>query len=294
MDNRSVSMTQDEIIRELIKLLKQDNMSQEANYTFELCTYVDSLEKKLDSMTEELTNVKQQLKDMQEDTVLNNLKAQVQVAAERLQEQCGTMKDQLFVVKDNMKSKASEIVVEAKKKGKAALNKISEFFAVKEKLVGIRELVKESKGDVSATIAKIDAFGTGMREANKKIANTFRIFADKEAVDYSNTNQKYSKTEMAKKPWIAKQKILEAMELRLDAAIDKTENLNRDVEIDQMMKTFDSLMEQAHTEKVVSMVAESNSQYGAEAFESYEETKDVSEIVPEVKNIETKKDGKSR
>ncbi|GEM_PF-6212918 len=99
---------------------------------------------------------------------------------------------------------------------------------------------------------------------------------------------------MAKKPWIAKQKILEAMELRLDVAIDKTENLNRDGEIDQMMKTFDSLMEQAHTEKVVSMVAESNSQYGAEAFESYEETKDVSEIVPEVKNIETKKDGKSR
>ena len=64
MDNKSVTMTQDEIILELIKLLKQNNMPQEANHTFELCTYVDSLEKKLDSMTEELTNVKQQLKAM--------------------------------------------------------------------------------------------------------------------------------------------------------------------------------------------------------------------------------------
>ncbi|MDD3663411.1 MAG: hypothetical protein PHT84_06160 [Candidatus Pacebacteria bacterium] len=130
---------------------------------------------------------------MQEDTVLNNLKAQVQAVAERLQERCGTMKDQLFAVKDNMRSKASEIVVDAKKKGKDALNKISEFFAVMEKLVGIRELVKESKRDVSATIAKIDTFGTGMREANQKIANTFRTFADKEAVDYSQQEKSFQK-----------------------------------------------------------------------------------------------------
>lgn len=294
MDNKSVTMTQDEIILELIKILKQNNMPQEANHTFELCTYVDSLEKKLDSMTEELTNVKQQLKDMQENTVLNNLKDQVQAAAERLQERCGIMKDQLFVVKDNMKSKASDIVVEAKKKGKAALNKISEFFAVKEKLVSIRELVKESKKDVSATIAKIDVFGTGIREANQKIANTFRTFADKEAVDYSNMNQKYSKTEMAKKPWIAKQKILEVMELRLDAAIDKTENLNRDVEIDRMMKRFDSLMEKAHTEHVVSMVAEPNSLYGADLFEAYEGEKDVCEKVSDNKTDEQKMNIKHR
>ena len=34
MDNKSVTMTQDEIILELIKLLKQNNMPQEANHTF--------------------------------------------------------------------------------------------------------------------------------------------------------------------------------------------------------------------------------------------------------------------
>lgn len=288
MDNKSVTMTQDEIILELIKLLKQNNMPQEANHTFELCTYVDSLERKLDSMTEELTNVKQQLKDMQEDTVLNNLKAQVQEAAERLQERCGTMKDQLFVVKDNMRSKSSQIVVEAKKKGKAGLNKISEFFAVKEKLVGIRELVKESKRDVSATIAKIDAFGNGMREANQKITNTFRTFADKEAVDYSLTEKKFSKTEVVKKPWLAKKKILEAVELRLDAAIDKTENLARGIEIDHMLKKFDSLMEKAYFEKMGVMVTEPVPQYGAEVFERSEQSKSSTEIVSVGKHSESK------
>lgn len=288
------TLLKDEMIMELLELLKQNSMSKEANHTFELCAYIDSLEKKLDSMTEELTYVKQQLKDMQEDTVMNNLKAQVQAATERLQERCNTMKEQLFVVKDNIKSKASDIVVETKKKGKAALNKISELFDVKGKLMGIHAHVKESQKEVSETIAKIDTFGAGMREANQKIANTFRTFADKKTVDYSRSEKKWSKTEMVKKPWIAKQKILEAMELRLDAAIDKTENLARDVEIDRMMKKFDTLMENTNTEQVVSLVAEPNSQYGAEVFEDYKRVKGDCETVLETSYSKFKNDGKSR
>lgn len=288
------TLLSDEVIMELLEILKQNSMPQEANHTFELCAYIDSLEKKLDAMTEELTNVKQHLKDMQEDTVLNNLKVQVQAASERLQERCNMMKEQLFIVKDNIKSRATDIVVEAKKKGKAALNKISELFDVKDKLMGIRTHVKESQKEVSATIAKIDAFGSGMREANQKIANTFRAFADKKTVDYSHSEKKFSKTEMVKKLWIAKQKILESMELRLDAAIDKTENLARDVEIDRMMKKFDSMMGKAHTEQVISMVAEPDSQYGAEAFEEYEKGKGNCESAPETTHSKTKNDGKSR
>lgn len=288
------TLLKDEMIMELLELLKQNSMSKEANHTFELCAYIDSLEKKLDSMTEELTNVQRQLKDMQEDTVLNNLKTQVQTSSDRLQERCKMMKEQLFVVKDNIKSKASDIVVEAKKKGKDAFNKISELFNVKDKLMDIRTHVKKTQKEVSATIAKIDAFGAGMREANQKIANTFRTFADKETVDYSQSEKKLSKTEMVKKLWLAKKKILDAMELRLDAAIDKTETLARDVEIDRMVKKFDSLMERAHTEQVVSMVAEPDSQYGAEVFEEYERVKSDCEKVPETTYSKVKNDGKSR
>ena len=288
------TLLREEMIMELLELLKQNSMPQEANHTFELCAYIDSLEKKLDTMTEELTKVKQHLKDMQEDTVLNNLKVQVQAASERLQERCNMMKEQLFFVKDNIKSKATDIVVEAKKKGKAALNKISELFDVKDMLMGIRAHVKESQKEVSATIAKIDAFGSGMREANHKIANTFRTFADKETVDYSHSEKKWSKTEMVKKPWIAKKKILESMELRLDAAIDKTENLARDVEINHMMKKFDSLMEKTHTEQVISMVAEPDSQYASDVFEEYERGKGNCEYAPETTHSKTKNDGKFR
>lgn len=50
------TLLRDEMIMELLELLKQNSMPQEANHTFEFCAYIDSLGKKLDTMTEELTN----------------------------------------------------------------------------------------------------------------------------------------------------------------------------------------------------------------------------------------------
>ena len=61
MEERNVSMTQDEMILELITLLKQNNMNKSANEVFETAVYVDSLEKKLDAMAQELADVRKQL-----------------------------------------------------------------------------------------------------------------------------------------------------------------------------------------------------------------------------------------
>lgn len=262
-------ITQDEMIIELMNLLKQNNMTKEANDTFELCSYVDSLEKKLDAMTEELTNVKSQLKEMQEDTILNNLKAQIQESAVKLQTTCTNMKEQLFTVKENIHIKAVDIVNDVKLRGKEALSRVSEFLGIKNKLIGIRENVKQSQIKVDSTVAKIDAFGAGIREANQKIANTFRTFADKEVVDYSKEEKKLSKTDLIKKPFLVKKKLLAGMELRLDAAIDKVDNLSKDVEIGKMLKQYDQAMEESHDNlaNVTTLVAEPEQKYGAEIFE---------------------------
>lgn len=282
-------ITKDEMIIELMNLLRQNNMSKDANETFELCAYIDSLEKKLDAMTKELINVKTQIRDMQEDTVLNNLKSQVQTSTEKLQVACTNMKDQLLVVKENIHTKAVDIINDVKRRGKEALNRVSELIGIKSKLVNIRENVKKSQQEVSRTISKIEEFGVGIREANQKVANTFRTFADKEIVDYSKAEKKYSKTELIKKPFLAKKKILIGMELRLDAAIDKVDNLSRDVEINQMMKQYDAAMQQPHENlaNVTALVAEPEQKYGAEIFESVNtaesvtkknETKDVKKL----------------
>lgn len=263
------NMTKDEMIIELMNLLKQNNMTKEANDTFEICSYVDSLEKKLDAMTEELVNVKSQLMEMQEDTILNNLKAQIQESAVKLQTACANMKEQLFTVKENIHNKAVDIVNDVKLRGKEALNRVSEFLDIKNKLISIRENVKQSKIEVASTVAKIDAFGAGIREANQKIVNTFRTFADKEVVDYSKEEKKLSKTDLIKKPFLIKKKLLAGMELRVDAAIDKVDNLSREVEIGKMLKQYDRAMERPHDNlaNVTTLVAEPEQKYGAEIFE---------------------------
>ncbi|MGI6500627.1 MAG: DUF6674 family protein [Anaerostipes sp.] len=263
------AMTKDEIIQELMDLLKQNNMSQQSNGVFEICSNVDGLEKKLDSMTEELSQVRKQIKEMQEDTILNNLKAQIQESAVKLQTTCTNMKEQLFTVKENIHIIAVDIINGVKLRGKEALSRVSEFMGIKNKLIGIRENVKQSQIEVASTIVKVDAFGAGIREANQKIANTFRTFADKEVVDYSMEEKKLSKTDIIKKPFLIKKVLLSGMELRLDAAIDKVDNLSRDVEIGKMLKQYDEAMERPHDNlaNVTTLVAEPEQKYGAEVFE---------------------------
>jgi hypothetical protein len=61
---------------------------------------------------------------------------------------------------------------------------------------------------VKNIISKIDAFGEGMTEANHKIVNKFRTFADKPEVDCSPKRKKFSKTELFKKPWLMEKSCL--------------------------------------------------------------------------------------
>ena len=125
-------------------------------------------------------------------------------------------------------------------------------------------------GDV--VVGKIDAFGTGMREAGQKIANTFRTFADKPEKEYGE--KKFSKTELIKKPFQAKRKLLSGILNCADAAIAKTEQLAADV------KQYQTDKAERETERAASMeavspielerVAEPEFQYGAEAFEAHQ------------------------
>ena len=45
------TLTNEEVIRELLELLKKNAMKEQANDVFEICSYVDGLEKKIDSRT---------------------------------------------------------------------------------------------------------------------------------------------------------------------------------------------------------------------------------------------------
>ena len=270
------TLTNEEVIRELLELLNKNAMKEQANDVFEICSYVDGLEKKIDSMTEELTNMQNQIKEMQEDTLVNNAKKALSEAQEQLNARCEQIKSQVLGVKAQVKSTAKSIVDEAKAKGRAALYRLSEFLGIKKKLLDIREDVRGAIKTTDKDIAKTALLAKGFREAGQTAANAFRTFADKLEVDYSQKEQKHPITKAVLAPMKAVKKMLVSMELHLDASIDKLDNLAMNVQLDKekYMENAKNLKqtepERAEAEVVYSpMVAEPQEyQYNADAFEA--------------------------
>ena len=276
------TLTNEEVIRELLDLLKKNAMKEQANDVFEICSYVDGLEKKIDSMTEELTNMQNQIKEMQEDTFVNNAKKALSEAKERLNTRCEQIKSQVIEVKAQVKSTAKSIVEEAKEKGRAALYRVSEFLGIKKRILDIRENVIGAIKTTDKDIAKTALLAKGFREARQTAANAFRTFADKPEVDYSQKEQKHPITKAVLAPMKAVKKMLVSMKLHLDASIDKLDNLAMNVQIDKekhkgnVKSVEQTEPERAEAERVEAevvyspMVAEPQEyQYNADAFENY-------------------------
>ena len=275
------TLTNEEVIRELLELLKKNAMKEQANNVFEICSYVDGLEKKIDSMTEELTNMQNQIKEMQEDTLVNNAKKALSEAQERLNVRCEQIKSQVSEVKAQVKSTAKSIVEEAKENGRAALYRVSEFLGIKKRLLDIRENVRGAIKTTDKDIAKTALLAKGFREAGQTAANAFRTFADKPEVDYSQKEQKHPITKAVLAPMKAVKKMLVSMELHLDASIDKLDNLAMNVQLDKEKHMENAKVqeqtepERAEAERVEAeivyspMVAEPQEyQYNADAFEA--------------------------
>ena len=267
------TLTNEEIIRELLDLLKKNTMKEQANDVFEICSYVDGLEKKIDSMTEELTSMQNQIKEMQEDTLVNNAKKALSEAQERLNARCEQIKSQVSEVKAQVKSTAKNIVDEAKAKGRSALYRVSEFLGIKKRLFDIRENVRSAIKTMDKDIAKTALLAKGFREAGQTVANAFRTFADKSEVDYSQKEQKHPLTKAVLTPMKAVRKLLVSMELHLDASIDKLDNLAMNVQFDKekrMEQTKDKEQKAPDTEREIiysPMVAEPQEyKYNADAF----------------------------
>ena len=275
------TLTNEEVIRELLELLKKNAMKEQANDVFEICSYVDGLEKKIDSMTEELTNMQNQIKEMQEDTLVNNAKKALSEAQEQLNTRCEQIKSQVLEVKAQVKSTAKSIVDEAKAKGRSALYRVSEFLGIKKRLFDIRENVRSAIKTMDKDIAKTALLAKGFREAGQTVANAFRTFADKSEVDYSQKEQKHPITKAVLAPMKAVRKLFVLMELHLDASIDKLDNLAMNVQLDKE-KHMENAKAQEQTEPEMAeaerveaeivyapMVAEPQEyQYNADAFEA--------------------------
>ena len=144
MEEKKKSMTKDEMIMELMELLKANGRPKQAADVFESAAYVDMLESKLDQMTNELVQMRKELQEMKEQQASKSLKETLSEMVDRAQARCQQMREKLFEVKEEMHNKASEIVKAVKQKGKEALNKVSKSLNLSERM-SVRGLLRQTR-----------------------------------------------------------------------------------------------------------------------------------------------------
>ena len=272
------AMTKDERIIELLETLTRNQMNHEANEVFELCTYVDGLEKKLDAMSVELSGIRQELKAVRENTIPNHIREKMHVVSSHLKEQCQIMKNEICDIKERITSKAAEINMAFRKKGRDALFKIAEVTHLKPKLISLRNRVIGATEDVKDTIDRIYELGSQVRMANQNKANAFRTFMGKDQVDYS-LKRGITMAEVLAKPWEVRRDLLENMSRHLTGAIENVTSLESHVMSERAEKEVTPLEEMA-------VVAEDKAMYDTQ--------KSVTEISEIPVETEIEKVGKSR
>ena len=263
-------LTKEDRIIELLEMLSSQNMQEKMENFFQFCTYVDDLENKIAAMQKEMEQMKQGIIEAPKETKFVRMKAGIQAEMDQLSEKLQPMREQVKEIKENILEKVTDITDEAKKKGKAVLHRMSEFVGLKDKLQSMQENVQKAQAKVEHTIDKLEEFGKGMRQANRKIANTVRILFDRETVDYRKKEKKISKTQIALKPLQGISFLLKDMDQTLYSAIKKMEGLQVEPRVEQREKTKENIERIQGDVNRMPMVAEQEVQYGADLFEQHQ------------------------
>ena len=232
-------MLNDETINELVEQLKIYNMHREAKNVSDIYQTLEQLDNTLNDMAEKISETQKQLRELRSTAFKEEDYTVYQTANGAVGQARIYNTYQKSVIKDvlkKFKEKSAVIVNETKIKGKEALYKVAEFGKFKNRLEVIQEHNKMSEAAVKETLEKIDNFGTSLRGANQQIANAFRIFAGREAVDYEKVEKKFSKTKMVMKPYELKNSILHKLSVVTQKAITGLDNLEKSVEHDRHLK----------------------------------------------------------
>lgn len=275
-----MALTKDETILGLMALLHHYQKRDAANDVYEMVSLLGSMELKIDTVMQELNDTRKQLRDMQEKQEQKGFHTVLRTAVKNLEQQCIDMKERLFEIKSEVKTKAGAIVAETRQKGREALYKVTEFLNIREKLEQVRHMLRKSIMDVDKTIERITSFGSGMREASEKALDTILNFIGKSGKEKSN--KKRSKTEAILKPWQAKHKLLAQAEKCVDGAICRLEKLAEHVKTYQQKKETNDVPEERSSDYELAVpISEPEYRYGAELFESKSEA-DLKEAVGEM------------
>lgn len=287
------TLLQEPEIQELLGFLQSYRKFEKAGLIKDLFVQVSELEEKLRQVTEELTVVKGQLDDIKEWNDNKPLQNGMTKAADKLLEGYQQIKEEVTLIRNEIKSKAARIVQEIKEKGEVGLYRMAEFIGVKKKLTAVKEKIEQNIIVIDRAMEKIDISGVRIRQAANYVRNAGRVLAGKESLEVKEKG-KIGFEDVLKARWKASRKRNVGMLKKVEGVIASLDSLaDRVKERDsQQIEAKDKQVSyQTEIQEFVVKQAKDGVVYecGGDAFEAFMEQKkdnggqnNIDELIKEV------------
>ena len=221
-------MEENDVLKQFMELLNQQNMREQSQDFMELFKYAAGMQLQLAVMADELQGVRQQLSQLQENQpkqVKENLMAKV----ERIQEKITDLSVRLSAIKDYLVETTVQAVNAFKEKGRSEMCRVVQKWisGVKWALADYREHLTGVMLDCQKTANQIDSIGDELKQIGNSVSNVGRLLAGKGTREVSGEKPGVSLTRVINKP-----------------VKNAVENLRKDIEsVDKAFEKLDRLSE---------------------------------------------------
>ena len=221
-------MEENDVLKQFIELLNQQNMREQSQDLMEFFKYAAGMQLQLAVMADELQGVRQQLSQLQENQpkqVKENLMAKV----ERIQEKITDLSVRLSAIKDYLVETTVQAVNAFKEKGRSEMCRVVQKWisGVKWALADYREHLTGVMLDCQKTANQIDSIGDELKQIGNSVSNVGRLLAGKGTREVSDEKPGVSLTRVINKP-----------------VKNAVENLRKDIEsVDKAFEKLDRLSE---------------------------------------------------
>lgn len=180
METASQNGQESDVIKQLLELLKQQNMKEQSQDFMELFRFAAGMQVQLSVMTEELQNVKGQLAELKSSQP-QEVQGSVIENVAQLEEKMGSLSEKLSDVKNHLVQIAKQAVNAFKEKGKQEMGAVLQkgIANVQKMLSGHREKLTDLLVDAEKTANQIDSIGDELKQIGNSAVNVGRLIAGK-------------------------------------------------------------------------------------------------------------------
>lgn len=191
MDAAVIPLRENAAVQELMNILRGNGLDSQLREVNQLIGYVDTMEKKIGAVLDELSGVRQQLNELKDKQ--HPLRAACVKMLNALQENVNEAKQELNSLKNAIIEGAKNAVAAFKENGIAALNSVMKFFKVKDGLNALRDSADKSIKSVENSVAKIETMSNEIHAAGSHMRNIGRAARGKETLSDVKENGKLAK-----------------------------------------------------------------------------------------------------